>query len=1031
MNRALLIIGAAAISLSWGLVALGSDLSLEEMIAAGEILPTRWDHPEGIPKPTHLAPGPAAPLEIVSLPGPMRAPSEPPPPPAVGRICILVSEDVASAISGALAQYQADLSSEGYSSFAVTVSGGTAEDIRSALVGYYQEPASLVGAVLLGDIPCIIYEMMQDWDGRGPNPPQYEDFPCELFYMDMDGVWQDVLSDGQVQPGNGKYDTRSGDTGLEIWACRMRTSNLPSLGGESSLLNTYFQRNHMYRTGVAPFGTTGLVYDDDDWAQLGSGDASNLAMIFGSSDVTMVSDPEATTASDFMANHLTADYQLTLIRSHGWPGGHAFYYNGGASVGYIYCSDYRSIDPETQFYSLFVCSGCDHTFSDNLAGTVVFNTESGGLLAWGSTKTGGMLQDNYFYTELDAGGNFGDAFVQWYNSVDYLSYAPMWFYGMALVGDASVVPQPEGPVASPTPFPVPFPDPGLEAAVREAIGKPSGDIYNTDLVGLTVLLASSRGIAELSGIEHCVDLTDLWLQYNQIGDISALSGLTNLGALSLEDNQISDIGALSGLNALRGLYLNNNEINDLSALSPITELRWLDLSDNQISHLNPLSGLTNLTYLWLDGHQISDLSPLSRLTGLGILGLELNQISDISPLSGLTGLDYLWLDGNQISDIDAPLGLTGLRSLGLSDNQIANISGLSGLTNLTHLYLNGNQLSDLTPLSGSTYLDYLQLGGNEISDISALSGLTNLRFLFLSGNQVSDISPISGLAGVNRLELNENQISDITPLSGLTHLKYLYLGENLIRDVSALSGLTDLVILGLDDNRISDIQALVDNPGPGTGDTVDLRRNPLSSQAYSTHIPALESRGVTVYYDPDTDGDGLGDTWESENGLDPNNPDTDGDGLSDGDEYNELGTDPADYDSDDDGWGDGAEVLAGTDPNNPNDRPRGLRITNSAGKTVVSVDGDGNLALAGSLAPNSAPAETSGSDFLIKNAQGSIVAAIASSGDLVLAGSAYENQSSLTPPDGSFIVKNVAGDPIAYISSSGDLYLAGQLLSGP
>jgi hypothetical protein len=36
---------------------------------------------------------------------------------------------------------------------------------------------------------------------------------------------------------------------------------------------------------------------------------------------------------------------------------------------------------------------------------------------------------------------------------------------------------------------VTFPDPGLEAAIRDAIGKPSGDIYQTDLDGLTVLNA--------------------------------------------------------------------------------------------------------------------------------------------------------------------------------------------------------------------------------------------------------------------------------------------------------------------------------------------------------------------------------------------------------------------------------------------------------------------------------------------------------------------------------------------------------------
>jgi len=40
-----------------------------------------------------------------------------------------------------------------------------------------------------------------------------------------------------------------------------------------------------------------------------------------------------------------------------------------------------------------------------------------------------------------------------------------------------------------------FPDPGLEAAIRDAIGKPTGDIHDSDLVELTWLGASSRSIA--------------------------------------------------------------------------------------------------------------------------------------------------------------------------------------------------------------------------------------------------------------------------------------------------------------------------------------------------------------------------------------------------------------------------------------------------------------------------------------------------------------------------------------------------------
>ena len=96
------------------------------------------------------------------------------------------------------------------------------------------------------------------------------------------------------------------------------------------------------------------------------------------------------------------------------------------------------------------------------------------------------------------------------------------------------------------------------------------------------------------------------------------------------------------------------------------------------------------------------------------------------------------------------------------------------------------------------------------------------------------------------LELPGNSISDISALGGLTQLTSLYLNNNFISDISALVGLIQLTWLGLADNSISDISALVANTGLGNGDTINLRGNRLSSLSSGTHIPTLQSRGVTV-----------------------------------------------------------------------------------------------------------------------------------------------------------------------------------------
>ena len=267
--------------------------------------------------------------------------------------------------------------------------------------------------------------------------------------------------------------------------------------------------------------------------------------------------------------------------------------------------------------------------------------------------------------------------------------------------------------------PVIFPDANLEAAIREAVNKPQGAIYASDLESLPGLVAMQVGISDLTGLEYCTNLTNLKLHSNQISNISPLSSLTKLTHLYIGDNQISDISPLAGLTNLKELGLNNNKISNLAGLEYCTNLTNLDLHSNQISNISPLSSLTKLTHLYIGtNHQISDISPLASLTKLVVLWLNYNQISDISPLSSLTNLIQLKLNSNQITDI----------------------SPLSSLTTINGLYLGNNRITDISPLASLPLLHWLDLKNNQISDISPLVSLTQLTWPDLTGNPLNATS---------------------------------------------------------------------------------------------------------------------------------------------------------------------------------------------------------------------------------------------------------------------------------------------------
>ncbi len=213
------------------------------------------------------------------------------------------------------------------------------------------------------------------------------------------------------------------------------------------------------------------------------------------------------------------------------------------------------------------------------------------------------------------------------------------FLLVVLLGACAAPPPTPAPIPTPTPAPTPTPTPApappapetvvfadenLEAAIRDALGKPAGEaITPAEMTGLTSLMFSSCwSITDLSGIEYCTNPTVLDLSVNQISDISPLASLTNLP--------------------------------------------WLNLRNNEISDVSPLASLTNLTWLILYNNQISDISPLASLTNLTTLNLSMNPISDIFPLvenSGLGEGAYVLLENNNLDLSEGSEALENIRQL--------------------------------------------------------------------------------------------------------------------------------------------------------------------------------------------------------------------------------------------------------------------------------------------------------------------------------------------------------------------------------
>lgn len=178
-----------------------------------------------------------------------------------------------------------------------------------------------------------------------------------------------------------------------------------------------------------------------------------------------------------------------------------------------------------------------------------------------------------------------------------------------------------------------FPDPEVEEAVRKALKQEDGPIMIADVEGFTSFdLNQLLYVADISGIEHMVNLTELGLAQNAISDISAVAGLTNLTRLDLAQNDIEDISAVANLTNLTYLRIKDNRVKDLTPLAGLTNLTELDLHTNQITDVSVVSNFPNLSKLTLASNQITDISATASLSNLTFLELTRNEVTDISPL---------------------------------------------------------------------------------------------------------------------------------------------------------------------------------------------------------------------------------------------------------------------------------------------------------------------------------------------------------------------------------------------------------------
>lgn len=316
------------------------------------------------------------------------------------------------------------------------IKGETYIDVKNVILS---DSTDLDGVVFIGDIASAWYEAN---DLLNYNIPSI--WPCDMYYMDLDAVWNDLDHDNYFE----NYDD---DFNPEIFVGRICTDNVINETGKQDLFEQYMDKNHAFWIGHRPVNKEyALSYTNPTWNDWPNDYIHGIQYLYGQNKYDAItSDSVAFCADDYLERLRNDKYEFIQLCSHSDVFNH--YFDSLVPTGPTTFDTTRVTINKSKIYSngckaigmnLYCCSACRWTTLGFLGGAYVYGPNSSVLSLIGSSKPGSLLDMPKFYEPLNDEKTMGQAFVDWWRSD--LCYeinrdsTICWFFGLTIIGDPLV-----------------------------------------------------------------------------------------------------------------------------------------------------------------------------------------------------------------------------------------------------------------------------------------------------------------------------------------------------------------------------------------------------------------------------------------------------------------------------------------------------------------------------------------------------------------------------------------------------------------
>ncbi len=407
-----------------------------------------------------------------------------------------------------------------------------------------------------------------------------------------------------------------------------------------------------------------------------------------------------------------------------------------------------------------------------------------------------------------------------------------------------------------------IPDADFEQALIDLgydVAPLDGQVPTININTITHLNVSSKGIADLTGIEDFTALTNLMCHSNLLTSIN-LSQNTSLTHLFVYSNQLTTLDVTNNIN-LTNLYCEVNMIGSLD-ISQNTALTHMRCNNNQIASID-VSSNSSLIELYVSTNQLTSLDVSNNLALTSLLAHD-NQFTSLD-VSLNTSLNNFTCNTNQLTSLnvkngnnsnftqffasnnpnltcievdDAVYSTTNWTNIDVQTSFSEDCSAVpmtyvpddnfeQALIDLGH---DSGPLDDYVPTANINTLTSLNVSGKNISDLTGIEDFVALETLYCLNNQLTSLNVSNNTSLVDLRCYSNNLTSlDVTNNSALT-LLHCYYNDLTSLDVSNNTLLEDLrcgytQIETIDLSNNTQLKVLV--IGHGAFTSLDVSNNPF------------------------------------------------------------------------------------------------------------------------------------------------------------------------------------------------------------